>query len=135
MFNFLKKLIKWFIVYPIAACAAIALVLVISGYEPTGPVEVASTPEVKSAPAPVVKKTKELAGVYKTCFLNKQHMDYQNNPGLKFFIKADGKFGKYDDGEIWVGYTRKVFPDGAVLGDSKTYRNQRVICKSNGQAY
>jgi hypothetical protein len=46
MINFIKKLIKWFVVYPIAACAAIAFVITITGWEPSEqPVAQAETVE------------------------------------------------------------------------------------------
>ena len=135
MINFIKKLFKWFVVYPIAACAAIAFVLTITGWEPSEqPVAQAETETVEVAvalPAP----TPTFTAMHQRCFENKRAMDYRNNPDLTFIIKQDGKFGTFDDGEIWVGYTRQVFPEGAILGDSIKYRNQRVICKPFGQPY
>ena len=128
MFNFLKKLIKYTIVYPIAACAAIALVLVMTGYEPKAPIEVANTP----APvvAPVQAATTELPALHQQCFESKQ----AHGSEVPSIITANGKFGTHDDGDIWVGYTRKSFPNGA-LGESVSYYNVVALCRSNGVAY
>jgi hypothetical protein len=81
-----------------------------------------------------------LPALYQRCFENKKVMDYihyrNNQKRIPYIIKEDGRFGTFDDGEIWVGYTRQVWPTGNVtFGDSITIRGQRVICKPNGEAY
>ena len=74
-----------------------------------------------------------LPELYQRCLDDKRANDYSE--GYKnFIIEANGNFGTFDDGEIWVGYTRTIYPDG-IWGESLIFRNISVICTPNGEAY
>lgn len=112
MFNFLKKLIKWFVVYPIAACAAFAFVITITGWEPKETVEVVNTP------APVVETIAKVETYkHQQCRLE---LHRENPYGGDTLVWDTEAFGTYDDGSVWVGYNRKV-------GD-QVFQDLSMIC-------
>jgi hypothetical protein len=112
MINFIKKLIKWFVVYPIAACAAIAFVITITGWEPSKqPVAQAETAETVEEAEPTETYR------HQQCRLE---LHRENPYGGDTLVWDTEAFGTYDDGSVWVGYNRKV-------GD-RVFRNLSKIC-------
>ena len=111
MFTFIKKLIKWFVVYPIAACAAFAFVWVVLDVEPS-----TQTAEVEQPQVAAIQQPQETYK-HKQCRLEL----HKENPYTKdSFVWDTPGFGTYANGEVWVQYNRKV-------GD-QVFKNLSKIC-------
>ena len=125
--SFISKTIKYVIVYPVTGFFALVVMLTIFGpaISAISSDEVKFTPnEVKVTPPVVIAESKPTETYkHQQCRLDL----HKENPyggtynGLSNLVWDTPAFGTYNDGDVWVGYNRKV-------GD-KVYRNLSKICK------
>ena len=94
---------------------------------------VSTTPEVVQQELAEVVQPVKLAGVHKTCF-ETFDAEFRSTATTFSRYKADGKYGTYDDGEIWVGLQHKIYQ---IQSDGKTGKlswtgSVSVICTADG---
>ena len=78
----------------------------------------------------------DLTGAHKTCFENAKAKPNAFKAGWVSIIDSNGKQGSYADGDIWVGYDRKLFKK--VKGEfvlQKSYKDVVQMCNASGKAY
>ena len=93
---------------------------------------VSTTPEVVQQEL-AQAETNLLTGVHKTCF-ETFNAEFRFTESTFSKYKADGKYGTYDDGEIWVGLQHKIYQ---IQSDGKTGKlswtgSVSVICTADG---
>ena len=89
--------------------------------------------KVLAKPVAEVVQPVKLAGVHKTCF-ETFDAEFRSTATTFSRYKADGKYGTYDDGEIWVGLQHKIYQ---IQSDGKTGKlswtgSVSVICTADG---
>ena len=117
MFNFIKKTVKYVVVYPIAVCAVIGFTIGLTGWEPSAKTKTAQVVAVKVVEAKLVETARHTAC---RLALHKENPYGATYNGLDVLVWDTDAFGTYNDGEVWVGYNRKV-------GD-KVFYNMSKIC-------
>jgi hypothetical protein len=134
MFKFLRNVVKWLVIYPTLFILGISIILVIlDAPKQNDPVTVelnevlmiADMEDLKPAPEPEPEPEPEPIETYKhkqcRLELHKENPYGGTYNGLSNLVWDTSAFGTFDDGEVWVGYNRKV-------GD-KLYKNLSKICK------
>ena len=115
--SFISKTIKYVIVYPVVGIFGVAAMLTIFG-------PAISSNEAKVTPSVVITESKPTESKPTETYKHQQcRLDlHKENPyGGDTLVWDTSAFGTYEDGEVWVGYNRKV-------GD-KVYKNLSKICK------
>ena len=125
------KLIKLFVVYPFIAFIAFATVLGITGYEPA---EKTVEAKVEKPVKKVAKAEVKLPALHQKCFNSKNAQPNPFKAGTIAVFEPTGKFGTYDDGELWITINTKIV-DMNKKKITAEYKNVNVICKPNGAAY
>jgi len=124
---FISKTIKYVIVYPVVGIFVAYAGLIVTGKTLTALVEYEPkshySNEAKVTPSVVIAESKPTETYkHQQCRLDL----HKENPyggtynGLSNLVWDTSAFGTYEDGDVWVGYNRKV-------GD-KVFYNMRKIC-------
>ena len=118
--SFISKTIKYVIVYPVVGF----FVLAVMSYHLLGVSLIDTSIEAKVTPSVVITESKPTESKPTETYKHQQcRLDlHKENPyGGDTLVWDTSAFGTYEDGEVWVGYNRKV-------GD-KVYKNLSKICK------
>ena len=118
--SFISKTIKYVIVYPVVGTFGVAVMLTIFGPA----IHAVSSNEAKVTTSVVIAESKPTESKPTETYKHQQcRLDlHKENPyGGDTLVWDTSAFGTYEDGEVWVGYNRKV-------GD-KVYKNLSKICK------
>ena len=121
--SFISKTIKYVIVYPVVGIFVAYAGLIVTGKALTALVEYEPkshySNEAKVTPSVVIAESKPTETYkHQQCRLD---LHKENPYGGDTLVWDTSAFGTYEDGEVWVGYNRKV-------GD-KVYKNLSKICK------
>ena len=123
--SFISKTIKYVIVYPVVGFFVVAVM----SYHLLGVSLIDTSIEAKVTPSVVITESKPTESKPTETYKHQQcRLDlHKENPyggtynGLSNLVWDTSAFGTFDDGDVWVGYNRKV-------GD-KVYKNLSKICK------
>ena len=121
--SFISKTIKYVIVYPVVGIFGAAAIITVTAKTLTALVEYEPkshySNEAKVTPSVVIAESKPTETYkHQQCRLD---LHKENPYGGDTLVWDTSAFGTYEDGEVWVGYNRKV-------GD-KVYKNLSKICK------
>jgi hypothetical protein len=98
-------------------------------------IAISTTAQAETYLDKISKPYETLPALYKTCFDGR---DAKPKARLALphhaIFKANGKFGSYDDGDIWVGFNTHVFnlDTGKQI---KVYEGNSAMCNAQGKAY
>ena len=121
--SFISKTIKYVIVYPVVGIFGAAAIITVTAKTLTALVEYEPkshySNEAKVTTSVVIAESKPTETYkHQQCRLD---LHKENPYGSDTLVWDTSAFGTYEDGEVWVGYNRKV-------GD-KVYKNLSKICK------
>ena len=121
--SFISKTIKYVIVYPVVGIFGAAAIITVTAKTLTALVEYEPkshySNEAKVTTSVVIAESKPTETYkHQQCRLD---LHKENPYGGDTLVWDTSAFGTYEDGEVWVGYNRKV-------GD-KVYKNLSKICK------
>ena len=121
--SFISKTIKYVIVYPEVGIFGAAAIITVTAKTLTALVEYEPkshySNEAKVTTSVVIAESKPTETYkHQQCRLD---LHKENPYGGDTLVWDTSAFGTYEDGEVWVGYNRKV-------GD-KVYKNLSKICK------